>query len=190
MPFTLSPEPDDVLSRGQLITVPNTETNPGSETTISDMLLSDDGAFTFESHDEMCNFLSVVKESFAELGLLMHVGTVDGNGKHVKSKTEAVHCPARLTAITKEQLVLEKQHTLVKEIAATSTAPMNSSTLVACLFPPFQMNETSKCRCNKQQHKPDSLRTSGAHLKTCGSSVPSFWQFLRTLHCVDVNAGP
>jgi len=37
----------------------------------------------------------------------MHVRTVDGNGKHTKSKTEAVCCPARPTALTVEQLVPE-----------------------------------------------------------------------------------
>jgi len=82
-------------------------TPTGSETTISDTLFVDDGAFIFGSRDEMRNFLPVIKETFAKLGLLMHVGTVDDNGKHTKSKTEAVHCPARPTALTMEQLVPE-----------------------------------------------------------------------------------
>jgi len=55
----------------------------------------------------MRNFLPVIKETFAKPGLLMHVGTVDGNGKHAKSKTEAVCCPAPPTALTMEQLVPE-----------------------------------------------------------------------------------
>jgi len=103
----LSPEPDDVLLRGQLIAIPKPETTTGSATTISDMLFIDDGAFIFESCDEMRNFLPVVKETFAKLGLLMHVGTVDSNGKHVKSKTEAMCCPAQPTTLTMEQLVPE-----------------------------------------------------------------------------------
>jgi len=45
MPFVLSPEPDDVLLRGQLIAVPRPETSTGSETTISDTLFVDELLF-------------------------------------------------------------------------------------------------------------------------------------------------
>jgi len=55
----------------------------------------------------MLNFFPVIKETFAKLGLLMHVGTMDSNGKPTKSKTEAMCCAARPAALTLEQLVPE-----------------------------------------------------------------------------------
>jgi len=110
VPFVLSPEPDDVLLRGQLITVPAPETTAGSKTTISDTLFVDDGAFPFDSREEMLSSLPIIKETFAKLGLLMHVGTVDSNGKPTKSKMEAMYFPARPAALALEQLVPETMH--------------------------------------------------------------------------------
>jgi len=107
LPFALSPEPDDVLMRGQLAAVPKLENTTGCQTTISNTLFVDDGAFIFKSFGEMCKFLAVTEETFAKLGLLMHVGTTDGNGKLTQSETEAMCCPACPSTLFNKQLIPE-----------------------------------------------------------------------------------
>jgi len=71
------------------------------------MLFVDDCAYIFESHDEMHKFLAVVEETFAEFGLLAHVGATGGNGKLTQSKAEAMHCPTCPSTLSTEQLIPE-----------------------------------------------------------------------------------
>jgi len=55
----------------------------------------------------MRNSLPTIKETCAKLGLLMHVGTMDGNGKPTQSKMEAMCCPVWPAALSLDQLVPE-----------------------------------------------------------------------------------
>ena len=55
------------------------------------ILFVDDSTFIFETPEELVNGVKEIQQHYARFGLIMHVGK---NGK--KSKTEAMHIPARL----------------------------------------------------------------------------------------------
>jgi len=91
MPYVLIPE----SSTGQLINIKNPEKTRGEKCEIGNTLFVDDGAFIFDSREEVKEFLPLIKTTFAKFGLLMHVGLMNGEGILLPSKTEIMFFPAQ-----------------------------------------------------------------------------------------------
>ena len=108
LPSVFSPLEDEILIRGQLTTQPRPERTTGRVTKVADTLFVDDGAFPFNSREEMGESLPLIKHTFSRFGLLMHVGELKSDGTLIPSKTEAVFFPARPTQCAAQDLTPDR----------------------------------------------------------------------------------
>ena len=77
---------------------------------VSDFLFVDDGAILTDSRERLIRLSNIVKEQFARIGLLMHVG--DPNDPEKKSKSVAMYFPAQIEDVTEDSLPQELQFDL------------------------------------------------------------------------------
>ena len=92
-----------IFGRLNLQPKPNTTKKNQSSFQIDNLLYIDDGAFLFESLDDLKSATQTIHDHFSKFGLQMHSGT-----KNQKSKTEAMYIPASLMAAScKSTLPLE-----------------------------------------------------------------------------------
>ena len=81
--------PFQQIAQGQLISHPANKLSNGEIFEIIQTLFVDDGAFVFESRNDLARGLELIQKVFAMFGLEMHTGKIRG-----KSKTECMFIPA------------------------------------------------------------------------------------------------